>query len=296
MSWGARTTLVLAVVGAAIGISLWPRVAAARAADSNQPSDLAAAITDYANSQVDAATAEANSIAAEAVSVEVPATAAPSPTAPVSSPAPSDGGTMSGAGTIVAETMSADGQAPPEPSATTAAVPSPTPSEIWPAMPSGTLGLAGAGRTVQHDFAPTAPRRHKNAVRARAAVVTRSNVSRLDVQASTSASWSSSSTSAGSVARSSVRSSVRSSASGGGRSQRSAPPRSPLPFPPFSPNSPPNSGAAQTGGSGGQGASLIFFVGIAALVLFGIHRLLRKVHWSNLRMPRRGAVLPWRPG
>jgi Na+/H+-translocating membrane pyrophosphatase len=35
---------------------------------------------------------------------------------------------------------------------------------------------------------------------------------------------------------------------------------------------------------------------LAALVLFGIHRLLRKVHWSNLRMPRRGAVLPWRPG
>jgi hypothetical protein len=90
---------------------------------------------------------------------------------------------------------------------------------------------------------------------------------------------------------------VQSSTSGRGRSPRPAPSKVPLPFPPLPPNAPaPNSGATQTGGSGGQGALLIFFVALAALVLFGIHRLLRKVHWSNLRMPRRGAVLPWRPG
>jgi hypothetical protein len=128
-------------------------------------------------------------------------------------------------------------------------------------------------------------------------VVAHATVSRLDIHTSTSAAWSSSSSSVRSEAHSSVRSSVQSSTSGGGRSQRPGPRKAPRPFPPLPPNAPaPNSGATQTGGSGGQGALLIFFIPLAALVLFGIHRLLRKVHWSNLRMPRRGAALPWRPG
>jgi hypothetical protein len=90
---------------------------------------------------------------------------------------------------------------------------------------------------------------------------------------------------------------VKSSASGG-RSQPPADPNGPLPFPPLSPNAPapPNSGVSPSGGAGGQGALLLLFVPVAALVLFGIHRLLRRVHWSGLRMPRRGAALPWRPG
>jgi hypothetical protein len=99
------------------------------------------------------------------------------------------------------------------------------------------------------------------------------------------------------MARATVHSSVKSTASGG-RSQPPADPRAPLPFPPLAPNAPapPNSGVSSTGGGGGLGALLLFFVPVAALVIFGIHRLLRRVHWSGLRMPRRGAALPWRPG
>jgi hypothetical protein len=90
---------------------------------------------------------------------------------------------------------------------------------------------------------------------------------------------------------------VKSSTSSG-RSQRSNAPKAPLPFSPFQPNAPapPSSGASSSGGGGGQGALLTFSVILAALLIVGIHRLLRKVHWSGLRMPGRGAALPWKPG
>jgi hypothetical protein len=41
---------------------------------------------------------------------------------------------------------------------------------------------------------------------------------------------------------------------------------------------------------------LIFSVVLAAFVIAGIYVLLRRVHWSGLRMPGRGAALPWKPG
>jgi hypothetical protein len=53
---------------------------------------------------------------------------------------------------------------------------------------------------------------------------------------------------------------------------------------------------SSTGGGGGNGLLLTFSAFLAAFVLFGIHRLLRRVHWSDLRMPGRGAALPWKPG
>lgn len=283
MTRGARTILVLAIVGAAVALSAGPRVASAQAADPQQPSNLAAAISDYANAQVDAAMAEADAIVTQASQVQVPA---PAPAAPsseaVAVPSPTDVVAAVSAGPVEIP-ASATGQPG-------------SPVTVLPVMPSGTLGTPGAGRAVRHEL-DAAPPRPKSTVRSKTTIVTHASVSRLDIRTSTSTSWSSSSSSARSVAQSSVHSSVKSSTSSGGRSQRPAPPKTPLPFPPLPPNAPaPNSGATQPGGSGGQGVLLIFFVALAVLVLFGIHRLLRKVHWSNLRMPRRGTTLPWRPG
>jgi hypothetical protein len=290
MSRSARTVLVLAVVGAAAVLSAGLRVASARAADPQQPSDLAAAISDYADSQVEAATAQADAIVAQASQAQVPAPAVPTA---AGVPAPPSEPAVPPPPAVVPQPPVAAG--PVEIPAIANGQPV-SPAIVLPVMPSGTLGLPDAGRTVGHDLEGMTSRQ-KRTVRAKTTVVGHARILRLDVQSSTSASWSSSSSSARSVARSSVRSSVESSTTGSGRSQRPAPPKVPLPFPPLPPNAPaPNSGATPTGGSGGQGALLIFFVAVAVLVLFGVHRLLRKVHWSNLRMPRRGAALPWRPG
>ena len=128
-------------------------------------------------------------------------------------------------------------------------------------------------------------------------VVRRSSLLRVDLATSTTRTAGTSSTFASAESRSSVRSTVKSSASGG-RSRAPVAPKAPLSFPPFPPNAPapPSSGVSSTGGGGGNGLLLTFSAFLAAFVLFGIHRLLRRVHWSDLRMPGRGAALPWKPG
>jgi hypothetical protein len=283
MTLGARWILVLGVVAAAIALSAGPRVSSARAAGA-QESDLATTISDYANAQVDTGMAEADAVVAEAVqgaaAPSAPEASPPQPQPPAS-PAPSP---VDPPAPVVVGTVEVPAVATEQPT-----------TQVTIVIPPGIVDSPGASRP-RHALETMTPR-PKSTVQTKAKVVSRAKILRVDVRTSTSASWSSSSTSARSVAESSVRSSVRSSTSGGRRSERPATPKVPLPFPPFPPNAPaPNSGASQSGGSGGQGALLIFFVALAALVLFGIHRLLRKVHWSNLRMPRRGAVLPWRPG
>ena len=283
MTRGARWILFLVVVGGVLAVSAGPRVAAARAADPQQSSDLATAINDYANAEVDAAMVEADAVIAQAVQAP---TVSGGTGSPPSSPQPPPPTALDVQAPVTA--------GPVEITASVTGQPA-SPEALVPVVPSGILGSPATARP-RHDLGAMTPPR-KSAVRTKTRVVSHATILHVDVRTSTSAQWSSSSSSARSVAESSVRSSVRSSTSGGGRSQRPAPPKVPRPFPPFPPNAPaPNSGATQTGGSGGQGALLIFFVALAALVLFGIHRLLRKVHWSNLRMPRRGAVLPWRPG
>ena len=283
MTRGARWILVLVVAGGAFAVSAGPRVAAARAADPQQSSDLATAISDYANAQVDATMAEADAVIAQAVQTPTVPSGTGSPPSLPQPPAPP----------TAVDVQAPVTAGPVEITASMTGQPA-SPEALVPVVPSGILGSPATARP-RHDLGAMTPPR-KSAIRTKTRVVSHATILHVDVRTSTSAQWSSSSSSARSVAESSVRSSVRSSTSGG-RSQRPAPPKVPRPFPPFPPNAPaPNSGATQTGGSGGQGALLIFFVALAALVLFGIHRLLRKVHWSNLRMPRRGAVLPWRPG
>jgi hypothetical protein len=284
MTRGARWILVLVVVGGALAVSAGPRVAAAGAADPQQSSDLATAINDYTNAQVDAAMVEADAVIAQAVQAPTVSGGTGSPPSSPQPPPP----------TTALDVQAPVTAGPVEITASVTGQPA-SPEALVPVVPSGILSSPATARP-RHDLGAMTPPR-KSAVRTKTRVVSHATILHVDVRTSTSAQWSSSSSSARSVAESSVRSSVRSSTSGGGRSQRPAPPKVPRPFPPFPPNAPaPNSGATQTGGSGGQGALLIFFVALAALVLFGIHRLLRKVHWSNLRMPRRGAVLPWRPG
>ena len=285
MTRGARWILVLVVAGGAFAVSAGPRVAAARAADPQQSSDLATAISDYANAQVDATMAEADAVIAQAVQTPTVPSGTGSPPSSPQPPAPP----------TAVDVQAPVTAGPVEITASMTGQPA-SPEALVPVVPSGILGSPATARP-RHDLGAMTPPR-KSAIRTKTRVVSHATILHVDVRTttSTSAQWSSSSSSARSVAESSVRSSVRSSTSGG-RSQRPAPPKVPRPFPPFPPNAPaPNSGATQSGGSGGQGALLIFFVALAALVLFGIHRLLRKVHWSNLRMPRRGAVLPWRPG
>src|ERR671930_415390 len=283
MTRGARWILVLVVAGGAFAVSAGPRVAAARAADPQQSSDLATAISDYANAQVDATMAEADAVIAQAVQTPTVPSGTGSPPSSPQPPAPP----------TAVDVQAPVTAGPVEITASMTGQPA-SPEALVPVVPSGILGSPATARP-RHDLGAMTPPR-KSAIRTKTRVVSHATILHVDVRTSTSAQWSSSSSSARSVAESSVRSSVRSSTSGG-RSQRPAPPKVPRPFPPFPPNAPaPNSGATQTGGSGGQGALLIFFVALAALVLFGIHRLLRKVHWSNLRMPRRGAVLQWRQG
>jgi hypothetical protein len=274
MTGGGKAVLFFAAFAAAIVLGAGPRIASAQAAGPPQPPDLAAGITEYANAEVDAAMAESAAVVSQVTDVELPS-AAPTPTAPSASTA--DHPTAVGAGPI--ELLVTTEPIPPVP------------------LAGGVGSPLNIGPVVQHDLERSAQKSKPKAhTRASRSTVSRSAFLRVELRTSATATAETSSSSARTMARSTVHSSEQSSGSSG-RSQRPAAPKAPLPFPPFPPNAPvPNSGASQTGGGGGQGALLIFFVPLAALVIFGIHRLLRRVHWSDLRMPRRGAALPWRPG
>jgi hypothetical protein len=291
MTAGARAALFVSALAAAIVLGAGWRIAAAQAAGPQQPPDLAGEVIAYANSEVNAAMAEANAVSSQVPSVQVSVTAPASTagdqatapavenTAPSSAP-PNDPATVPGAGQV--EVLSV----------------SPQPQPIAPTTPVAVV-VVGAppilGPVARHHLEPSA-QKTKAVVRTSRSAVSRSTSLQVELSTSATAIEATSSSSAKSVARSTVRSTVKGSASGG-RSPRPAAPDGPRPFPPFPPNAPaPNSGISSTGGGGGQGALLIFFVPVAALVIFGIHRLLRRVHWSDLRMPRRGAALPWRPG
>jgi hypothetical protein len=284
MTGGGKAVVFFAVFAAAIVLGAGPRIASAQAAGPPQPPDLAAGITEYANAEVDAAMAESAGIVSQVTGVELPS-AAPTPTAAVqttSLPQPTSQPSTAAPQAVAAgpvEIVVAQGPIPPTPLAGAAG---------WP---------LNTGPVAQHDLERSAQEpKSKVVTHASRSTISRSAFLRVELRTSATATAETSSSSARAVARSTVRSSEQSSGSSG-RSQRPAAPKAPLPFPPFPPNAPaPNSGASQTGGSGGQGALLIFFVPLAALVIFGIHRLLRRVHWSDLRMPRRGAALPWRPG
>jgi hypothetical protein len=187
----------------------------------------------------------------------------------------------------------------------TAALPSPAPAPaivapterapagIDPFLRVGIAAVNDLERLTEHAKSVSPPR-GKTVIRSTSSL-------RVELRTSTSGTVATGSSFASAESRSSVRSSVRStvkSSASGGRSRTPAAPKAPLPFPPFPPNAPapPSSGASSTGGGGGNGALLVFSVVLAAFVFAGIHRLLRRVHWSDLRMPGRGAVLPWKPG
>ena len=176
-----------------------------------------------------------------------------------------------------------------------AAAPQATPP---PPPLSAAVALAGLANLVRNDLerAAAGPKSGSRSHTSRS-IVSRKGYLRVELRTSANATSETSSSSATSIARSTVRSTVKSSASGSG-SQRNAPSKAPLPFPPFPPNSPAplNTGVSSAGGGSGQSALLIFSVVLGALVFLGIHHLLRKVHWSDLRMPGRGASLPWKPG
>jgi len=298
MTGGGKAVLFFAVFAAAIVLGAGPRIASAQAAGPPQPPDLAAGITEYANAEVDAAMAESDAIVSQVTDVEFPS-AALTPTAgvqttslpqPTSQPTSQPTENTAAPQASKADPPTAVGAGPIELLVTPEAIP-PTPlagAAGWP---------LNAGPVAQHDLEQSAQEpKSKVVTHASRSTISRSAFLRVELRTSATATAETSSSSARAVARSTVHSSQQSSGSSG-RSQRPAAPKAPLPFPPFPPNAPaPNSGASQTGGSGGQGALLIFFVPLAALVIFGIHRLLRRVHWSDLRMPRRGAALPWRPG
>ena len=294
MTGAGKAVLFFAAFAAAIVLGAGPRIVSAQAAGPPQPPDLAAGITEYANAEVDAAMAESAAVVSEVTYVELPS-AAPTPTAGVQTTSPPQTTSQP------TEYTTARSASTPHPPTAVGAGPIELLVTTEPIPPVPLAGGAGSplniGPVVQHDLERSAQKSRPKAVtRASRSTVSRSAFLRVELRTSATATAETSSSSARTMARSTVHSSEQSSGSSG-RSQRPAVPRAPLPFPPFPPNAPaPNSGASQTGGSGGQGALLIFFVPLAALVIFGIHRLLRKVHWSDLRMPRRGAALPWRPG
>ena len=286
MTAGARAALFCVAFAAAIVLAAGSRIAAAQASGPPQPADLATEITAYANSQVDAAMAEANAVSSQVAGVQL---SVPSPASTVDNQAPAP----------TAENAAPSSASPSDPVAVVSAGPveilavSPQPIPLGPPI-GGPSPLPRAGPVAQHDLKQSA-QKPKGVIHESRSIVTRSSSLRVELQAS--ATEETSSSSSHTTARSTVRSSVK-SADSGGRSQPPADPRAPLPFPPLAPNAPapPNSGVSPSGGAGGQGALLLFFVPVAALAFFGIHRLLRRVHWSGLRMPRRGAALPWRPG
>ncbi len=301
MTGGGKAVLFFLAFAAAIVLGAGPRIASAQAAGPAQPPDLAAGITEYANAEVDAAMAESAAVVSQVTDVPsaaptptagVQTTSPPQPTSLPSSPQPtslpSEGTTAQPAST--ADPPTAVGAGPIELLV--------TPEPIPPAPLAGGAGWPlNIGSAAHHDLERSAQKSKPKAVtRASRSTISRSAFLRVELRTSATATAETSSGSARTEARSTVHSSQQSSGSSG-QSRQPAAPKAPLPFPPFPPNAPaPNSGASQTGGGGGQGALLIFFVPLAALVIFGIHRLLRRVHWSGLRMPRRGAALPWRPG
>ncbi len=292
MTGGGKAVLFFVAFAAAIVLGAGPRIASAQAAGPPQPPDLAAGITEYANAEVDAAMAESAAVVSQVTDVP---SAAPTPTAGVqttSLPQPTS---------LPTEATTAQPASTGDPSTAVGAGPIELLVTPEPTPPAPLAGGAGwplnIGSAAQHDLQRSAQKSKPKAVtRASRSTISRSAFLRVELRTSATATAETSSSSARAMARSTVHSSEQSSGSSG-RSQRPAVPKAPLPFPPFPPNAPaPNSGVSQTGGGGGQGALLIFFVPLAALVIFGIHRLLRRVHWSGLRMPRRGAALPWRPG
>ena len=292
MTGGARALLFVAAFAAAIVLGAGSRIASAQAAGPPQPPDLAAGITEYANSQVDAAMAEPAAVVSQVTGIELPP-ASPTPTRSVQTTSPPESPATEDTISPLASTA--------DPATRVAAGPVEIVVAQEPIPPTPLAGAAGwplnAGPVAQHDLEQSAQEpKSKVVTHASRSTISRSAFLRVELRTSATATAETSSGSARTEARSTVHSSQQSSGSSG-RSQRPAAPKAPLPFPPFPPNAPaPNSGASQTGGGGGQGALLIFFVPLAALVIFGIHRLLRRVHWSGLRMPRRGAALPWRPG
>jgi hypothetical protein len=293
-----KKPVFIAAFAVAIALSAGPRIASARADGPPQPQDLAAGITAYATSQINAAMAESTAAFSAAVQAQTPASepqapsgppaqvdVAPQPVAPASPPVAD--------ASPVEITAALPQPAPPAP-ATDIVVPTsigvaPVPEEVDPFL---LVGIAAG-----HDLVRLTA--HSNSV-SRAggkSVVRHTSFLRVDLTTRTTRTAATSSTFASAESRSSVRSTVKSSASGG-RSRTPAAPKAPLSFPPFPPNAPapPSSGVSSTGGGGGNGVLLTFSAFLAAFVLFGIHRLLRRVHWSGLRMPGRGAVLPWKPG
>ncbi len=294
MTGAGKAVLFFAAFAAAIVLGAGPRIVSAQAAGPPQPPDLAAGITEYANAEVDAAMAESAAVVSEVTYVELPS-AAPTPTAGVQTTSPPQTTSQP------TEDTTARSASTPHPPTAVGAGPIELLVTTEPIPPVPLAGGAGSplniGPVVQHDLERSAQKSRPKAVtRASRSTVSRSAFLRVELRTSATATAETSSGSARTEARSTVHSSQQSSGSSG-QSRQPAAPKAPLPFPPFPPNAPaPNSGASQTGGGGGQGALLIFFVPLAALVIFGIHRLLRRVHWSGLRMPRRGAALPWRPG
>ena len=282
MTCGAKAALFFGAFTAAIVLFGGSRIAPAQAVGPPQPTDLAAGIADYANSEVDAAMIQAEAGVSQVAEVELPVTSLTATGAVQEQPPPALEASQSSVSTTDPLT---EGEV--DPVEVLAASPQPIP----PAPPAG--GAApplSLGDLVRHDLVRSAaePKREIHASRS---MISRSTFLRVELRTSATATGESSS--ADTVARSTVKSSAS-----GGRSQRPAAPNAPLPFPPLPPNAPapPNTGASSTGGGGGQGALLIFSVVLAALVFLGIHHLLRKVRWSDLRMPGRGASLPWRPG
>ena len=296
----AKKSLVFGAFAAAILVSAGPRIASARASGPPQGQDLAAGITAYATSEVNAAMAESTAVFSDVVQVEVTAPATTLSSAPLQVDVPTQ---ASSAGTDAPSAVSAGSvqmipAALPPPVALPAPavdISSPTPIEVPPAPGEADSSLRAAA-AAGHDL-ERLTLRSKSAGRARGKIVVRSTSSLRVESTISSRTGVTSSSSARAVARSTVSSTAKNSNSGGS-SQRPTAPKAPLPFPPFPPNAPapPNSGASSSGGGGGQGTLLTFSVVLAALVILGIHRLLRRVHWSGLRMPGRGAALPWKPG
>jgi hypothetical protein len=297
-----KRPLFFAALAVAIAFSAGPRIASARAEGPPQPQGLAAGITAYATSQINAAMAESTAAFSEAVQVEIPGPQ------PVASPAPAQAAAEpAAAGPDAVPVADPAPVADPGPVVITAALPSPAPSPVIVAATPTELGSAGVdpfllvGTTARDDL-ERLTLYSKSLSRTTGRTVVRSTSSAgVELRTSTTGTAASGSSFVSAESRSTVRSSVRStvkSSASGGRSRTPAAPKAPLPFPPFPPNAPapPSSGASSSGGGGGNGALLVFSVVLAAFVIAGIHRLLRRVHWSDLRMPGRGAVLPWKPG
>jgi hypothetical protein len=282
-----KRQLFFAALAVAIALSAGPRIASARAEGPPQPQGLADGITAYATSEINAAMAKSTAAFSDAVQVQISAPA------PVASPVPAAAAPVTSGPTPVAEPGSVEITAALPSSASPPAIVVPTPTEL---APEGIDPFLRVGTPARENLERVTV--HKSVSRTTGNTIVRSTSSlRVELGTSTTGTAATGSSFVSAESRSSVRSTVKSSASSG-RSRTPAAPKAPLPFPPFPPNAPapPSSGASSTGGGGGNGALLVFSVVLAAFVIAGIIRLLRRVHWSDLRMPGRGAALPWKPG